>query len=185
MAPDYELADTVVADTPEQLKALAEPVRSQILDLVLERAATVTELAASLGRPKSSVAYHVDVLNEAGLLTVVRTRRVRAIDERFYGRTGRTIIFGDSPMPDGVVRQNFLSEALAESQSYPGEQRMQATMRHARLPAERIEEFFDRIVDLAEEFSAMPRDGDVVWGFVAAVWKTDLPTLGNPTGDSA
>ena len=89
------LAAEVQADTPTQLKALANPLRVQILDLVLERAATVTELAAALDRPKSSVAYHVDTLVEAGLLQVVRTRRVRAIEERFYGRTGRTIVLGD------------------------------------------------------------------------------------------
>ena len=35
MVPDYDLAQSVTADTPQQLKAVAEPVRSLILDLVL------------------------------------------------------------------------------------------------------------------------------------------------------
>ncbi|MFT6390557.1 MAG: hypothetical protein ACJA14_000064, partial [Ilumatobacter sp.] len=38
MAPDYELNATVQAETPAQLKALADTVRNQILSLVLERA---------------------------------------------------------------------------------------------------------------------------------------------------
>jgi DNA-binding transcriptional ArsR family regulator len=179
MAPDYELAATVHADTPEQLKAIAEPVRGRILDLVLERAATVTELATALDRPKSSVAYHVDVLVDAGLLTVVRTRRVRAIEERFYGRTGRTIVIGDAPTPEGVVHQGFLAEALAEAPR--DDSRMTSTIRHARIPDDRAEEFFERVNRLAEEFSALPRAGDTVWGFVAAVYPTDHPTLGEPT----
>jgi DNA-binding transcriptional ArsR family regulator len=62
--------------------------------LLLARAAIVAELAAAVERPKSTVAHHVNVLVEAGMLRVVRTRRVRAIDERYYGRTARTFYVG-------------------------------------------------------------------------------------------
>lgn len=179
MVPDYDLAPSVTADTPRQLKALAEPVRVLILDLVLERAATVTELATALDRPKSSVAYHVDVLVDAGLLAVVRTRRVRAIDERFYGRTGRTIVVGEAPLPAGTAPQNFLAEAQAEAVgTEPGH--MLSTMRHARIPEEHAGEFFARVAELGEEFSKLPRSGDTVFGFVAAVYATGLPSLPEP-----
>ena len=75
---------------------MSDSLRGTLLELVLERAATVGELAAAVGRPKSSVAHHVGVLVDAGLLKVVRTRRVRAIDERFYGRTARIFYVGAS-----------------------------------------------------------------------------------------
>src|SRR5689334_18590276 len=87
--PDYDLADRVALSTPSQVKALSHPLRTSILHLLHERAATVSELAAALARPKSTVAHHVKVLGDAGLVRVVRTRRVRAIEERFYGRTAR------------------------------------------------------------------------------------------------
>ena len=45
-----------------QVRALGHPVRNTILDLLHERAATVSELARALGRPKSTVAHHVKVL---------------------------------------------------------------------------------------------------------------------------
>src|SRR2546422_33772 len=64
--PDYELADQIVITAPEQLRAIADPLRDTILDLLLERAATVTELAAAVKRPKSTVAHHVNVLVAAG-----------------------------------------------------------------------------------------------------------------------
>ena len=96
--PDYELADDLEVSSPAQLRAMADPLRSTILDLLLERAATVSELAAAVGRPKSTVAHHVNVLMDAGMLQVVRTRRVRAIDERYYGRTARLFRVGvDQP----------------------------------------------------------------------------------------
>src|SRR5215510_848984 len=87
--PDYELADTLELTTPAQVRAIGHELRTTILGLLHERAATVSELAGAVARPKSTVAHHVDVLVGAGLLRVVRTRRVRAIDERYYGRTAR------------------------------------------------------------------------------------------------
>src|SRR5680860_211906 len=100
--PDYDLVDKIVITKPAELRAIAGPLRSTILDLLLERAATVTELAGAVGRPKSTVAYHVNVLVEAGMLRVVRTRRVRAIEERFYGRTARLFFMGPIP-PEEVT----------------------------------------------------------------------------------
>src|SRR5579872_2268672 len=92
--PDYDLADRIALTQPSQVKAISHPLRTAILSLLHERAATVSELAVAVGRPKSTVAHHVNVLTEAGLLAVVRTRRVRAIEERFYGRTARMFYVG-------------------------------------------------------------------------------------------
>ena len=176
MALDYDLDDEVVAARPAQFKALADPLRTTILDLVLERAATVSELAKAVDRPKSSVAYHVDSLVDVGLLKVVRTRKVRAIEERFYGRVGRTIVLQDTVLPDGTVPRDFLREAESEVAA-PRSESLLATLRHARIPQERASEFFERVADLAREFTELPRGGDTVYGFVGAVYKTDHPTL--------
>ena len=63
--PDYELAERLALSRPAQVKALSHALRTTILSLLHERAATVTELAVALGRPKSTVAHHVRVLTEA------------------------------------------------------------------------------------------------------------------------
>src|SRR5688500_16065912 len=94
---DYELDDTIDGATPERMKALADPLRGLILGRVLERAMTVTELAERIGRRKGTVAHHVDLLVSVGLLKVVRTRKVRAMEERFYGRVARTVMMGAAP----------------------------------------------------------------------------------------
>ena len=80
--------------SPAQVRAIGNRLRTTILGLLHERAATVTEMAAAVGRPKSTVAYHVNVLRDAGLVRVVRTRRVRAIEERYFGRTARMFYVG-------------------------------------------------------------------------------------------
>ena len=51
-APDYELADTLRFDRPAQFRALFDETRSQIIDLLNERAATIKELADTLDKPK-------------------------------------------------------------------------------------------------------------------------------------
>lgn len=173
---DYDLPDEVSASTSGQLKALADPTRVSILDLVLERSATVTELAAALDRPKSSVAYHVDKLVSAGLLQIVHTRKVRAIEERFYGRTGRTIKIGGGDGQKKVAGENFLTIAEREVLT---DRDILATLRHARISERDAEEFFARVAELAEDFTRLQRSGDTVFGFVAGVYATNQPRLGD------
>jgi DNA-binding transcriptional ArsR family regulator len=181
--PDYELADTVEVSTPSQLRAIADPLRSTILDLVLERAATVAELAAAVERPKSTVAHHVNVLLEAGMLRVVRTRRVRAIDERYYGRTGRTIYVSVVRRPEDATAPvciNGLAVAAAESASAHEADTLYSTVRHARIPANVAAQFWRQVDALIREFTELPRAGETVFGFAAGLYPTDHPTLPEP-----
>jgi DNA-binding transcriptional ArsR family regulator len=180
---DYDLPELVEASTPAQLRAIADPLRSTILDLVLERAATVAELAIAVNRPKSTVAHHVNVLLDAQMLRVVRTRRVRAIDERYYGRTGRTIRVGVARRPGDTttpVCVNGLSVAAAESVPAHEEDTLYSTLRHARIPRESAAQFWRRVEALIREFSELPRSGDTVYGFAAGLYPTDHPTLPEP-----
>ena len=114
---------------------MADPLRATLLDLLLERAATITELATAVGRPKSTVAYHVKVLVDAGMLRVVRTRKVRAIEERFYGRTARLFFVGPVPLADlaPLPWTNLLADAAAESEEAHRADTMWANVRHARI----------------------------------------------------
>jgi len=181
--PDYELADQIVVTAPAQLRAIADPLRATILDLLLERAATVAELATAVKRPKSTVAYHVNVLVDAGMLRVVRTRRVRAIDERYYGRTARTFYVGvvSRPGEDATtLYANALSVAAAESVPAHEADRLRTILRHARIPGERAAEFWEQVMELSREFATQPRSADTVYGFAAGLYPTDYPTLPDP-----
>jgi DNA-binding transcriptional ArsR family regulator len=93
LGPDYDAPDVLVVREPEQLKALGDELRSRIVVMLRERAQSVTELALKLEMPKGTVAHHVKVLESAGLLSVVRTRRVRALTENYYGRTARLFLY--------------------------------------------------------------------------------------------
>jgi DNA-binding transcriptional ArsR family regulator len=172
---DYELEAAVVVSSTAQLKAMADDTREAIVGLLSERAATVSQLADILGKPKGTVGYHAKVLEDAGLIRVVRTRKVRAMTEKYYGRTGRTIIFERSPKADDplwMVNDALRHMTVDSDAPFP-----MFTSRVARIPEARVAEFAERVVALAEEFLDMPRQGDTVYGFLAGVFPTDLPTF--------
>lgn len=184
--PDYELADDLEVSSRDQLKAMAHPLRSVILDLLLERAATVAELAAAVGRPKSTMAHHVNVLTAAGLLRVVRTRRVRAVDERWYGRTARLFRVGlVEPADRSAIGVSPLSEAAIEARPAHAADELRATLRHARIPAEHAHEFWGRVLGLAQDFAKLPRAGTTVYGFVAGLYATEQPVLPDASSPQA
>src|SRR5688500_10698500 len=109
--PGHDLADRLVVTRTDQVRALAHPLRTTILGLLTERAASVAELAQATGRPRGTVAHHVAVLHDAGLLQVVRTRRVRAVEERFYGRAARIVTIAVDGHEDLPLDQNDFASA--------------------------------------------------------------------------
>jgi DNA-binding transcriptional ArsR family regulator len=184
--PDYDLDELLVITEPAQLRAVADKLRSTLLELVLERAATVTEMAHAVDRPKGTVAYHVNLLVDAGLLRVVRTRRVRAIEERYYGRVARTFYIGALHRPEDkqvVADVNGIAEAAAESAAAHAADELRCLLVHARIPIEEVRDFWAEVQQVARRFAQIPRSGDQAYGFVAGLYPTDAPTL--PDADAA
>jgi DNA-binding transcriptional ArsR family regulator len=178
---DYELDEILEVRRPDQFRAVGDPTRQRIISLLSERAATTSQLAEALGQPKGSVGHHLKVLEEAGLIRVVRTRQVRAITEKYYGRTARLFDFlqGEGEVtrePALQLLRQVMNEYVAPgSDALPWEL---LTLRHARIPASRAEEFSRRLLELADEFTDLETvQGERVYGLLAGVFLTDLPEL--------
>ena len=115
-SPDYELDDVLVVEEPQQLRALADPLRGRIITLLRQRAASTTELASALDTPKGTVGHHLKVLEKAGLVRVVRTRKVRALTEKYYGRVARLFVLKtDDSMPDELRRSALAAMMLRQA----------------------------------------------------------------------
>lgn len=185
-APDYELADTLELTEPAQYRALFQTTREQIITLLLERAATTAELSLALEKPKGTVGHHLHVLEDAGLVRVVRTKRVRAIEAKYFGRTARTFLFrrtGRQKYGDtGMRPTSVLATAANEMELVPDGQLDEAvsTVRYARIPADRASEWRARLVALAHEFVQEPRAGDVTYALVAGLYPTTKARLPDP-----
>lgn len=180
--PDYELADTLALNEPAQYAALFEDTRTEIVRLLSERAATTSELAEALGKPKGTIGHHLKVLADAGLVHVVRTERVRALEARYYGRTARVFYYHPTQEVSSAARR-IVARAAAEFAApgpAEGAERF-ANIRYARVPAEQAADYFHRLELLLGEFATEPREGDVTFGLLAALFDTDRTPLAEPS----
>lgn len=123
------------------------------MSLLRERAASTTELAAALDTPKGTVGHHLKVLESAGLIRVVRTRKVRALTEKYYGRVARLFVLkGDDSMPEelrgGAISALMLRQAADELVSSQAEKETAAlvNVRLTEKDRQRFERRLNRLI---------------------------------------
>jgi len=68
----------------ETLKVLADPLRSQILEVLIEAPQTIKQVAGKLGLAVSKLYYHFSLLEKHGLISVAETRLVSNLVEKSY-----------------------------------------------------------------------------------------------------
>lgn len=176
--PDYPLADGLTLEAPAQYRALFEETRQQIVALLSERAATVSELASALQKPKGTIGHHMQVLADAGLVHVVRTQKVRALVAKYWGRTARIFYYhrvdaavGDAQrILDRAAAEVGHLEAAASASGTDVEGILDVNRRDVRLPVERVAEFRARLADLLVEFADQPRSGQETYAMVYGVF---------------
>jgi DNA-binding transcriptional ArsR family regulator len=106
------LAELRIADL-ETLRVMADPTRLRILELLVMESQPVKRLAATLNLPQTKLYYHINLLEEHGLIRVVGTRVVSGIIEKRYGAVARAYRIDDSllalsaPGNDGTADMVF------------------------------------------------------------------------------
>jgi DNA-binding transcriptional ArsR family regulator len=173
--PDYDAVDVLVVREPEQLRALGDDLRTRIVVLLRERAHSTTELAHLLGLPKGTVGHHVKVLQKAGLIKVVRTRKVRAVTERYYGRTARLFLFksSDDAGGEGVrdVAAASLRTVAEEMLPSVDDERTSFAVLRARLTPADAARFTKRLERLQREFRAADAPDGEPYGVALALFR--------------
>lgn len=74
------------------MKALAHPLRQQLLMALSERVASPSELAEELGEPLGNVSYHVRMLVDLGCIELVSTTPRRGALEHHYKAVVRPLL---------------------------------------------------------------------------------------------
>ena len=143
----------MVVSEREQLRALADDLRARIISLLRERAWSTQELSRELGIPKGTVGHHMKVLESAGLIHVVRTRQVRAVTEKYYGRVARLFLFEpEDPADARALGATTMRQAAHELEQAP-EGASWGFVR-ARLTPEDARKFHRRLGRLLDDFRA-------------------------------
>jgi DNA-binding transcriptional ArsR family regulator len=172
---DYEAEDVLVVSEPEQLRAVADDLRAKIIALLRERARSTQDLAQELGVPKGTVGHHLKVLERARLIRVVRTRKVRAMTEKFYGRTARLFLYEAEQAPETVpgLSASMLRQAADEvGQAPAGVDFAHVRARLTESDARRLGRRLDRLV---KDFRAAEAADGVLHSFTSAFWSVEKP----------
>lgn len=156
----------LIITTAQQWKAYNDPLRKRLLDIIQQQPATAKQLADYLGASPGAIGHHLHVMEDAGLVQIVARRLIRGIVAKYYARTAR--IF-DFDLPSEIAGQTSadlailtrtrdeLVEALINPEEDPYRR---ASLRRARLNAERIQYYQERLQTLAADFLQEPADPD-------------------------
>lgn len=74
----------LVLDQLDQVKALTHPIRQRLFELLAKEPATSKQLAETLGYKPTRLYHHMATLEDAGLIKLVRTERVRGSTAKYY-----------------------------------------------------------------------------------------------------
>ena len=187
-----ELPTRRVINTLDQYRAISDPIRTRILNIVQLTPATAKQVADRLCASPGAIGHHLHVLEEAGLVQVTARRLVRGIVANYYTRTARLFEFQLPPelADEGLVQVDIVAKAQMERGEARQEHSRETIMEafpHARLSPERAEYYQQRLQALLEELLNEPADGaGGVYGILLSMFKS--PTYlqnnaaANPTG---
>ncbi|MFE2296880.1 ArsR/SmtB family transcription factor [Streptomyces sp. NPDC059445] len=147
--PTDDLPETFHVTTEDQLRAVSNLTRHRIMAMLRFEPATITQIAERVGLAKGSSSYHVRLLERAGLVKVVRTRKVRGVTERYYAMAARSI---ELPDPGEGGPDVLMRHAVADLEESPADSERHVGMMHLRLTDEQFTELGARLQALAAEY---------------------------------
>ena len=169
---DYEAEETLLVSDPAKLRAMADPFRVHLVQLLRDKARSTQEISEQLGIPKGTVGHHLKVLESAGLIRVVRTRKVRALTEKFYGRTARLFLYQTEDPADGrAISAVTLRQAANEVDLAPLVAGFGLV--RARLTQPEIDRFERRVKKLMDDFRGADKPGGAPSSLTAGIWAVD------------
>jgi DNA-binding transcriptional ArsR family regulator len=177
--PTDDLPETFHVTTDDQLRAVSNLARHRIMAVLRFEPATITQIAHRVGLAKGSSSYHVRLLERAGLVKVVRTRKVRGVTERYYAMAARSI---ELPDPGAGQPDILLRNAVADLEASPADGRRQVRMAHLRLTEEQVTELGARLDALADEYRTL---SDPSLPDVSLIFALFRPALRQPVEEGA
>lgn len=111
---DHHMKEVLVLRGLDQIKALADPLRLQVLEAFCHKPMTTKQVAVLLEENPTRLYHHVDILEKAGLIRLVETRPNRGTVERYYGGVARKIAV-DHVILDGAPGLKGSSDELQKA----------------------------------------------------------------------
>jgi DNA-binding transcriptional ArsR family regulator len=160
-----ELPARLTITSEQQFKALGDPLRMRIVQILRQTPCTARQLARQLDTTPGIVNHHVQVLEEGGFVQVVARRLVHNLVTKYYASTARIFAF-DLPLsamgetPIQLVMLNQARDEMVETLPTfdPQQDICLSWFPHARLSPEQVARFRERIDALIEDLLNEPPD---------------------------
>ena len=203
---NYEPDAHYMVSDLEALKVISDPLRIQIMEVMLGGPYTVKQVSKLMEIPPTKLYYHFNLLEEHGFLRVISTGIVRGIIEklyhlRAYGFGVDRSLFTQQPELGeegfdnllsglmGAVRADIIKSIHAglidvTQLNSEGEEVKRRDFVLARtlsqLTKERAQEFYTRLDTLLKEFNSAEssQEDDPVFGLMVAYYPTTRPLPG-------
>jgi DNA-binding transcriptional ArsR family regulator len=152
---------------PEEVRALAHPLRLRIIRLLYDGPRSNKELASKLGQDPATVLYHVRTLVRTGFVVAAGTRPgARGSVEKLYRTTNKSWTLDiDSGLPKASVSRASLDAFVAEAQDTDLESARLALV----LSPERKAELLRRIGAVLDDFAREDDPEGEPWAVFFAV----------------
>lgn len=176
MAAKKKQAKTMEINDLETLKIITDPTRLSIIE-ALSSPRSVTEIAETLGVPRTRLYHHIKMLEAHGLIRVVSTRKKGALAEKLYEPSAQSFTPGrgllesedgperveaivtsilDSTRED--LRRSLLKHWAEHQDDQPEETSMMRSLIH--LEPEEAEKLIKEFNDLMERYGGMHPKGE-------------------------
>lgn len=115
-----DIPDVYELETLEQLRAIADELRSRISEALTHRAMTVTQLGEMLGQAPAKIHYHVRELERVRLIRLVATREKSGILEKYYRAIARSFtaskaLLGNAPSDEAIATMRSFLESASQA----------------------------------------------------------------------
>lgn len=143
-----------IQPTPEQVKAVANPLRLRILRLCNDREWTNKELADRLDRDPATMLYHLRLLVVAGLIEPVGLRQAASgVYEKPYRSTGLSWHLSFERPTEDQEREIAMLSAFRQELAEAGHDSIaELTRFHLHLDDDAVSAFVERLVGLIDEY---------------------------------
>ncbi len=201
LGADYQPAEMLRITTLEQLKAISDPLRVDILEILADEALTVKQMADKLSQPATKLYYHVSELEAAGFVKLVGTRVKSGIIEKYYRiaaesmQVDRSLLNNEKGMEESLsalidtvfdttiadLRRSFRAGLLKQPADEAGPKSKVMMLSHdlCRLRKEDVPMFIDKFKALLEEMNPKTaEEGMVTYGCTIAFFPHAAPGQG-------
>ena len=174
-----ELPVRLQVNTVQQFKAMGDPLRWRILNLIQHQPYTAKQIAERLKASPGTIGHHLQVLEASGLAQIVARRMVHGIVAKYYTRTARIfqLDFPSEVTGNTSTSLQIMTDArdeMAEAIETGGGENavLSSGLPHMRLSPEQATIYMERLKALTDDFLQEPPAPDgQVYGLYTALFK--------------